>query len=217
MAAKATEIPAHYPGEFVHRLVRRNMCKHTSWNVTWNNCCCFFNLLFKFVRWIAPALHGQRENSNIVVSRRVQHAAHRLAIALRHPAMQHGWPRTETIRKLTLRNNHGKSWWKIPWVDLIQKLWKEELAICNTSDSQPTSTVKFSVVSVAISTPLKITRWSPRTRLLRRMLMVQMSKHMVMQWRTIPFCNSLFEQSCTCFPCYQSAVWSGKCGVWSVK
>ena len=61
------------------------------------------------------------------------------------------------------------------------------------------------------------TRWSPRTRMLTRMLMVQMSKHMVMQWRTIPFCNSLFEQSCTCFPCYQSAVWSGKCRVWSVK
>ena len=61
------------------------------------------------------------------------------------------------------------------------------------------------------------TRWSPRTRMLTRMLMVQMSKHMVMQWRTIPFWNSLFEQSCTCFPCYQSAVWSGKCRVWSVE
>ena len=63
------------------------------------------------------------------------------------------------------------------------------------------------------------TRWSPRTRMLTRMLMVQMSKHMVMQSRTIPFCNSLFEQSCTCFRCYQSAVWSGKCRVWvwSVK
>ena len=61
------------------------------------------------------------------------------------------------------------------------------------------------------------TRWSPRTRMLTRMLMVQMSKHMVMQWRTIPSCNSLFEQSCTCFPCYQSAVWSGKCRVWSVE
>ena len=58
---------------------------------------------------------------------------------------------------------------------------------------------------------------SPRTRMLTRMLMVQMSKHMVMQSRTIPFCNSLFEQSCTCFPCYQSAVWSGKCRVWSVE
>ena len=31
------------------------------------------------------------------------------------------------------------------------------------------------------------------------------------------FCNSLFEQSCTYFPCYQSAVWSVKWGVWSVK
>ena len=61
------------------------------------------------------------------------------------------------------------------------------------------------------------TRWSPRTRMLTRMLMVQMSKHMVMQSRTIPFCNSLFEQSCACFACYQSAVWSGKCRVWSVE
>ena len=61
------------------------------------------------------------------------------------------------------------------------------------------------------------TRWSPRTRMLTRMLMVQMSKHMVMPSRTIPVCNSLFEQSCTCFPCYQSAVWSGKCRVWSVE
>ena len=42
-------------------------------------------------------------------------------------------------------------------------------------------------------------------------------KHMVLQSRTIPFCNSLFEQSCACFPCYQSAVWSGKCRVWSVE
>ena len=46
---------------------------------------------------------------------------------------------------------------------------------------------------------------------------VQISKHMVMQSRTIPFCNSWFEQSCTCFPCYPSAVWSGKCRVWSVE
>ena len=53
--------------------------------------------------------------------------------------------------------------------------------------------------------------------MLTRMLTVQMSKHMVMQSRTIPFCNSLFEQSCTCFPCYQSAVWSGKCRVGSVE
>ena len=66
--------------------------------------------------------------------------------------------------------------------------------------------------------PNKIqTRWSPRTRMLTRMLMVQMSKHMVMQSRTKPFCNSLFEQSCACFPCYQSAVRSGKCSVWSVE
>ena len=57
------------------------------------------------------------------------------------------------------------------------------------------------------------TRCSPRTRMLTRMLMVQMSKHMDMQSRRTLFCNSLFEQSCTCFPCCQSAVWSGKCRV----
>ena len=62
---------------------------------------------------------------------------------------------------------------------------------------------KIQVGSVwhCVISPKKIsTRWSPRTRMLTRMLMVQMSKHMVMQWRTIPFCNSLFEQSCTWFP-----------------
>ena len=56
-----------------------------------------------------------------------------------------------------------------------------------------------------------------RTRMLTRMLMVQMSKHMDMQSRRTLFCNSLFEQSCTYFSCYQSAVWSGKCRVWSVE
>ena len=60
-------------------------------------------------------------------------------------------------------------------------------------------------------------RCSPRTRMLTRMLMVQMSKHMDMQSRRTLFCNSLFEQSCTYFPCYQTAVWSGKCRVWSVE
>ena len=45
------------------------------------------------------------------------------------------------------------------------------------------------------------------------MLMVQMSKHMDMQSRRTLFCNSLLEQSSTYFPCYQSAVWSGKCSV----
>ena len=50
-----------------------------------------------------------------------------------------------------------------------------------------------------------------------RMLTWMMSQHMDMQSRTTLFCNSLFEQSCTYFPCYQSAVWSGKCRVWSVE
>ena len=51
-------------------------------------------------------------------------------------------------------------------------------------------------------------------------VMVQMSKHMDMQSRTTLFCNNLFEQSCTYFPCYQSAVWSESvemCRVWSVE
>ena len=59
------------------------------------------------------------------------------------------------------------------------------------------------------------TRCSTRTRMLTHMLMVQMSKHMAMQSRRTHLCNSLFEQSCTSFPCYQSAVWSGNCRVWS--
>ena len=59
------------------------------------------------------------------------------------------------------------------------------------------------------------TRCSPRTRMLTRMLMAQMSKHMDMQSHRTLFCNSLIEQSCTYFPCYQSAVWSAKCRVWS--
>ena len=61
------------------------------------------------------------------------------------------------------------------------------------------------------------TRWSPRTRMLTRIFMVQMSKHMVRQARTIPFCNRLFEQSRKSFASYQSAVWSGKCRVWSAE
>ena len=68
-------------------------------------------------------------------------------------------------------------------------------------------------------------RCSPRTRMPTRMLMVQMSKHMDMQSRRTLFCNNSFEQSCTYFPCYQSAVWSGgvwsgecrECKVWSVE
>ena len=59
-------------------------------------------------------------------------------------------------------------------------------------------------------------RCSPQTRMLTRMLMAQLSKHMDMQSRRTLFCNSLFEQSCTYFPCYQSAVWivgSVACGV----
>ena len=69
--------------------------------------------------------------------------------------------------------------------------------------------------SYSISSKKK--RCSPRTRMLTRMLMAQMSKHMDMQSRRTLFCNSIFEQSCTYFPCYHSAVWSVECCVWSVK
>ena len=57
------------------------------------------------------------------------------------------------------------------------------------------------------------------TRMLTRMLMVQVSIHMIMQSRTIPFCNSLFEQSCACslVTSLQCGVESVECGVWSVK
>ena len=61
------------------------------------------------------------------------------------------------------------------------------------------------------------TRCTPRTRMLTRMLMVQMSKHMDMESRRTLSCNSLFEQTCTYFPCYQSALWSAKYRVWSVE
>ena len=64
------------------------------------------------------------------------------------------------------------------------------------------------------------TRWSPRTRMLTRMLMVQMSKHMVMQSRTIPFCNSLYLNSLvhvSLVTSLQCGVESVECGVWSVK
>ena len=49
------------------------------------------------------------------------------------------------------------------------------------------------------------TRCSPRTRMLTRMLMVPMSKHMDTQSRGTLFWNSLFEQSCTFFPCYHTS------------
>ena len=88
---------------------------------------------------------------------------------------------------------------------------------CGAKRVSKSKRAKHLSVGALLAVDMLKTRWSPRTRMLTRMLMVQMSKHMVMQSRTIPFCNSLFEQSCTCFPCYQSAVWSGKCRVWSVK
>ena len=49
--------------------------------------------------------------------------------------------------------------------------------------------------------------------MLTRMLMVQMSKHMVLQSRTIPFCNSLYLNSLV----HVSLVTSLQCGVESVE
>jgi hypothetical protein len=80
------------------------------------------------------------------------------------------------------------------------------------------ATISASVAFCGILWPIYFkTRCRPRTRMLTRMFMVQMSKHTDMQSRRTVFCNSLFEQSCTYFPCCQSAVWSGKCRVWSVE
>ena len=61
------------------------------------------------------------------------------------------------------------------------------------------------------------TRWNPRTRMLTRMLMVQMSKHMVMQSRTISFCNSLYNSlvHVSLVTSLQCGVESVECGVWS--
>ena len=50
--------------------------------------------------------------------------------------------------------------------------------------------------------------------------MVQMSKHMVMQSRTISFCNSLYLNSLvhvSLVTSLQCGVESVECGVWSVK
>ena len=61
------------------------------------------------------------------------------------------------------------------------------------------------------------TRCSPRTRMLTRMSMVQMSKHMGMQSRRTLFCNSLFEQSCTLYIFPLLPVCSVECGVKHVE
>ena len=86
---------------------------------------------------------------------------------------------------------------------------------CDASAAVPLNLSTVAMVS-GVAWPKK-TRCSPRTRMLTRMLMARLSKHMDMQSRKTLFCNSLFEQSCTYFPCYQPAVWSEECSVWSVK
>jgi len=56
--------------------------------------------------------------------------------------------------------------------------------------------------------------------MLTRMLMAQMSKHMVMQSRTIHFCNRLYLNSLvhvSLVTSLQCGVESVECGVWSVK
>ena len=115
----------------------------------------------------------------------------------------HGKPWNTMENHGKTMENHGKPWENHgkPWEN-HGKLWK--------------TMENYGKIMENHGTTMK-TRCSPRTRMLTRMLMVQMSKHMDMQSRTTLFCNSLFEQSCTYFPCYQSAVWSGKCRVWSVE
>ena len=63
------------------------------------------------------------------------------------------------------------------------------------------------------------TRCSPRTRMLTRMLTVQMLKHMDMQSRRTLFCNSLLNSLLHISPgtSLQSGVESVECGVWSIK
>ena len=102
-----------------------------------------------------------------------------------------------------------------PWRLVLPRehWWSQKLTESATTNSVPELHDSWWLATWHDS--CKETRWSPRTRMLTRMLMAQMSQHMVMQSRTITFCNSLFEQSCACFPCYQSAGWSGKCRVWS--
>ena len=90
-------------------------------------------------------------------------------------------------------------------------------------------------VQVTIKKHVFETGCSPRTRVLTRMLMVQMSKHMDVQSRRTLLWKRLFEQSCAFFPFYHesaSRLWnmeeggvlsvvcgvlSVKCKVWSVK
>ena len=117
----------------------------------------------------------------------------------------------------TLRSSHSKLKLHTPHFTLHTPHFTLLTSHCFLHTSHFTLHSSRPTLHTALNLRATKTRWSPRTRMLTRMLMVQMSKHMVMQSRTIPFCNSLFEQSCTCFPCYQSAVWSGKCRVWSVE
>ena len=113
----------------------------------------------------------------------------------------------------------SKSWWSNRLTVIQQSHGPQKIAVPSLrlaldgitfpSHSDPQSHPEKDV--------FKKTRCSPRTRMLTRMLMVQMSKHMDLQSRRTLFCNSLVEQACTYFPCYQSAVWSVECRVWSVK
>ena len=116
--------------------------------------------------------------------------------------------------------NHGKIKWKnrwqlwvnqwTPWKNRL-KPWKNRWAVqmghFSSKIQQSTVFLLQNVASSKEKRPRlknKKTRCSPRTRMLTRMLMVQMSKNMDMQSRRTLFWNSLFEQSCTFFPCYHA-------------
>ena len=92
--------------------------------------------------------------------------------------------------------------WPAVWSALFRKVsalqplfWTVKTALCLWCVS-----VGNKQMSGEMATLHHETRCSPRTRMLTRMLMVQMSKHMEMQSRRTLFWNSLFEQSCTFSP-----------------
>ena len=114
----------------------------------------------------------------------------------------------------------------------LQQPWRSHYnAICKDWVAKHNRTTCNSVRNCSSKTGSRRqsqTRCSPRTRMLTRMLMAQMSKHMDVQSRRTLFWNSLFEQSCTfssvTIPVHrrlrnmeEGGVLSVECGVWSVK
>ena len=108
----------------------------------------------------------------------------------------------------------------------LQDLKTQERSV-NSPKMNRIAIFEYSPIMFLLSFQSEKTRCSPRTGMLTRMLMAQMSKHMKMQSRRTLFWKSLFEQSCTFFPCHHTSapytveyeegrVLSVECGVWSV-